>query len=305
MVRAVIDDPEHPACGGVGLFGHDLAHESVKWHDAALALAASDHPAAAHVPRVQVAEGAHSLVLVLDELPTTRGRRGALVDALACLDRGLRVGAYHHVAGLKQLAFPAALVEIEYPSGLLQEVGVPWEDPRAMLPGFDRILGQPPSDRRRGRVADGTLNDEAVDLRSTETRERNAELTRQLARDRLDLRDLFRGENDAGAPRVVCPSTPPGAPQQSVFANARRHQDSYPAAYRSRHSARHQPRRAQAWRAEPPGADACSTQRHAQAHHAPVHSTRSSESAAPSPQRFATTDKTPATQSHRTYDGQH
>ncbi len=254
---------------------------------------ASDHPAVAHVPSVEVAEGTHPLVLVLDELPTTRSRRSALMDALACLYGWLGVGADHHLAGLQQFAFPAALVEIEYPSCLLKEVGVPWEDPRTVLPGFDRVLGQPPSDRRRGRVAHTTLDNEAVDLRSTETRERNALLAWQLARDCLDLRDLFRGENDAGAPRVACPSNRPSAPQRNVFANAQRHQDSYPDAYRSAHSAHQQRRRAQAWRAGPPETSACNTQRHAQAHDTPWRSTRSSESVSPLLQRFATDNTTP------------
>jgi len=46
--------------------------ESVEWRDAALSLAAPDHLAAAHVPGVEVGDGAHPLVLVLDELTQRR-----------------------------------------------------------------------------------------------------------------------------------------------------------------------------------------------------------------------------------------
>jgi hypothetical protein len=63
------------------------------------------------------------LVLVLDELAAAGCGRRARVDRRAGLDRGLGVGADHAVAGLKQLAFPAALIEVEEWAGLLQEVG--------------------------------------------------------------------------------------------------------------------------------------------------------------------------------------
>ena len=44
-----------------------------------------------------------------------------------------------------------------------------------------------------------------MQLRTTEARQRHAVRLGQLARDRLDLRDLFRGENDTVAPTVLDP----------------------------------------------------------------------------------------------------
>src|SRR5512134_328400 len=85
-------------------------------------------------------EGAHALVLVLDALAATVSWRRRLVDAPARLDRRLRVGTEHHVAGLEQLAFPAALVEVEHLPRLVEEVGVAREDTRALLPRLDRVL---------------------------------------------------------------------------------------------------------------------------------------------------------------------
>ena len=114
------------------------------------------------------------------------------MDPLARLDRGLGVGADHAVAGLKQLALTAALVEIEDRPGLLHELRVAREDPRALLPGLDRVLRQPAADRRSRRLADGLLDDEAVKLRTAEARQRQPMGLGQFARDRLDLRDLVR-----------------------------------------------------------------------------------------------------------------
>src|SRR5215211_7362198 len=65
-------------------------------------------------------------------------------------------------------------VEVEHRPGLVEEVRVAGEDPRALLPGFDRVLRQPAPDRRRRRFADGLLDDEAVQLSAREARQRDA-----------------------------------------------------------------------------------------------------------------------------------
>jgi site-specific DNA recombinase len=180
-----------------------------------------------------------------------------------------RVGADDHVARFEQLALPAALVEVEHPAGLLEEVGVAREDPRALLPRLDRVLGQPAPDRRRGRLAGCALDHEAVELGSTEARERHALRLGQLAGDRLDLGDLFRGENGAGGPRACDPLIPPAAPGGSVFANARPRRRSSPSAGRSRRWSARLRRRGRAWRAAPACAAACSTPPGARAPSAP------------------------------------
>jgi hypothetical protein len=80
--------------GGVGLFGHHLGDEAVEWFDAALGLAAVEQLRPPHVPGGQVAERAHPLVLVLDQLPVTAGKRcRGRMQAGACLDRRLLNGS--------------------------------------------------------------------------------------------------------------------------------------------------------------------------------------------------------------------
>src|SRR4051812_11719913 len=89
----------------------------------------------------------------------TASRRQRWVLALARLDRGFLVGAHDVVARVQPLALPAARVEIEDRAGLLGEVRIAREDPRAVLPGLDRILRQPAPD---GHAAD-LLTDPACD----------------------------------------------------------------------------------------------------------------------------------------------
>ncbi len=44
---------------------------------------------------------------------------------------------------MQQLAFPAAAVKLEDAAGLGGELGIAGKDPGAVLPGLDRVLGQP------------------------------------------------------------------------------------------------------------------------------------------------------------------
>src|SRR6266542_1090515 len=275
VVGAVVDDPEDAPRGGVGLLGHHLPDEPVKRLDSALGLAASDHAAMADIPGIEVAKRAHPLVLVLDQLAAARAGRGVRVDPRSRLDRGFRVGADHHVSGLEQLALPAALVEIKHPPGLLDELRVAREDPGALLPRLDRVLREPASDRRCRRLADGPLDNEAVQLSAREARQRQTLPAGQLARDRLDLGDLFRGENDAGGPRVRDPQAHQGARRGSVSASAQQRQRSSPAAVRSRRSWHPRPRRAPASRAAPAYTEACNTPLDARAPSAPPPPARS------------------------------
>ena len=87
---------------------------------------------------------------------------------------------------------------------------------------FQCIFSNPASDRRLGRLGHATLHHQPMQLSAGEPRDRNAKLARELARDRLDLRQFLRGENDAGDPRAVCPSTRPADLVGTVIATSRR-----------------------------------------------------------------------------------
>jgi hypothetical protein len=79
---------------------------------------------------------------VLDVLSSFDGARGGQRGVLASssLDGRLLIAADDVVAGMQQLPFPAPGIQVEDPAGLLSELWVPREDPRAVLPRLDRIL---------------------------------------------------------------------------------------------------------------------------------------------------------------------
>jgi hypothetical protein len=149
---------------GVGLGGHDLLDQASERRDRGLGLAAADQAAAVDIPGCQVTQRAAAVVVVLDTLRSSGRRRGGRGVALASLDLGLLVGADHRVAGVQPFALPPALVEIEHRPRLLEKARVAREDPRAVLPRADRVLGQPARDRRRRRLADRALDHQPVQL---------------------------------------------------------------------------------------------------------------------------------------------
>jgi len=115
--------------------------------DAVLRSAAVKELGAPCVPGGEVAQRALAVVLVLDALAAWMPAGGECwVLATARLDRGLLVGADDVVAGMQPLALPAAFIEIKDRAGLLGEARVAREDPRAVLPGPDRVLRQPAPD---------------------------------------------------------------------------------------------------------------------------------------------------------------
>ncbi len=211
---------------------------------------------------------------MLDTLAAPRNRRVAGVDALARLDRGLRVGADHQVAGFEQLALPATRVEVKHRAGPLEEVGVAREDPRLVPPGSDRVLGQPAPDRRGRRLADGLLDDEAVQLRAAEARQRHAVGLGQLASNRFDLRDLFRGENDAGDPTALDPQDRRCPQPRTVFANQPPGQPTCPHAGRSHDWCACRRPATPAWRGPRPDRPTSGSPPVAQAHRASPHRAR-------------------------------
>ena len=92
-----------------------------------------------------------------------------------------------------------------------------------------------------------------MQLLSTEARQRDALILGRLARDRLHLGDLLRGENGAGDPTALCPRAPRALARGSVFASPRRDRPTYLLVQRCRDWCAHRPPAARAWRAPRPG----------------------------------------------------
>lgn len=114
------------------------------------------------------------------------------MDATACLDRGFSLAQTTKSPGCK--SFPPTVAGRGRTPGLpARGRRVGRDDPRAVLPGLQRVLGQPAGDGRGGGLLTSALDDEPVQLSVQEARERQAVLFGQLAGDRSPG-DLLRGK---------------------------------------------------------------------------------------------------------------
>ena len=186
---------EHPVGAGVGFGGHHLLDQPGERLDAGGRLAPAGDPPAVDVPRGQVGQCPTPVVLVLDPHGTGPSRRQGGVAAAAGLDRGFLIRADHELVGAQRFAVPEPGVQVERTGGLDREVGVPREDPRAVLPGFERILGQPAADRGHRRRDLAPLGQLTGQFRGAPPRQRHLRFGRQRARQRDDLGPIRRGEH--------------------------------------------------------------------------------------------------------------
>jgi hypothetical protein len=190
---------------GVGLLAHHLLDQPAEGLDPGPRLDPIEQPGVVDVPGGKAGECAPSAVFELAQRRAARASGDGRVAASERLQLRLLVGRDHELAGMKQPPLEAAGVEVEHPAHLRLEVGVAAEDPRAHLPGLDRVPRQPAPDRRGRGLGNPTLDHQTVKLSAGEARERDAAGGGQLAGDRLHLGDLLRGENGAGDPRAAGP----------------------------------------------------------------------------------------------------
>ena len=270
MRAAVVDDPEHAPGRRVGLGGHDLLDEPPERLDPGLGLDAVEQVGVVDVPGGEVGERAAAAVFELDQRRAARtGRRRSSWRRPSACSWDFSSAQMTYSSGRSRLPSNTPRVEIQRAAGLPGEVRVAREDPRPGLPRLDRVVVQPAPDRRRRRVCHAALDHQPVQLSAREAAQRQAVRDRQLARDRLDLGDLLRGENGAGDPTAACPSTPPDDARRIFVATARPAPPMCPAGPRSRCRAGPRPHRARSARAAPPETAASPPARLAQAPRAP------------------------------------
>ena len=86
---AVVDGPEHPVRGLVGLLGHDLFDQSGERSDPRGVLAPAEDLRAVHVVRGEIGHRNAAVVVVVDPHHSVFSRREGGVAAAAGLDGGL------------------------------------------------------------------------------------------------------------------------------------------------------------------------------------------------------------------------
>jgi hypothetical protein len=207
---AVVDHPEHPGGGAVGFPRHHLANEPREGSDAGLAFTAAEDSGLMDVPGGQIGPGSLAHVFVLDTHRAAGLWSGTAVSASAGLNAGLLVGADDEIVPPQWPPLPDAFVEVEDSAGLVGEEGVPGEDPAAMRPGADCVLGKPAPDggfpdRGHQPAADRL----PPDLAHAEAREGEAQLAGQLTGEGLYGDDDTGGERHPASPAG---GVPPGRP---------------------------------------------------------------------------------------------
>jgi hypothetical protein len=139
---------------GVGLGGHDLGDQPIERLDPGGGFAAAEQAGVVDIPGGQVGQRAAALVLVLDAHAAGLGGWQSGVAAAAGLDGGLLIGADDVLIGTELRCLEDPLVQVQDHPSLGGEVGVAGKDPRLVLPGLDRVLGQPAPQRRGRDVCD-------------------------------------------------------------------------------------------------------------------------------------------------------
>jgi hypothetical protein len=135
------------------------------------------------------------------------------VAAAAGLNGGLLVGADDIGIRLQFLALEDPVVEVQDHPGLGSQVGVAGEDPGAVLPRLDRVLGQPAPQRGGGDVVDQAGGEDlGAQFGEAPPAKRYSAGGGQLAGDRLARGD-HRGREGAGAagPLAVAEPSRPSA----------------------------------------------------------------------------------------------
>ena len=164
---SVVDDQEHAARRRVGLGRHDLLDQRVERVVADLGLAAANQAAlrVVDVDRGEIGQRPPASVLVLDQARPAAAGNDERVTPEQRLQLGLLVGTDDVVAGMQPPALPAALIQIEHAAGLLAELRVAREHPRAPRPRPDRILLKPAPNRgARNRAHDASRDRLAREL---------------------------------------------------------------------------------------------------------------------------------------------
>jgi hypothetical protein len=143
---SIVDDSKH-ACGRpIRLLAHDLFNQAVKRQDAVFDYAVAKDFGTMHIQGGKVGPGSCSFVFVLDESWPCGGRLKRWMLATTRLNTGLFVGGEHMIVRSEGLPLPAALVEVEDGSDLLNKQRIAGKDPTSMQSWTESIFAEPAPD---------------------------------------------------------------------------------------------------------------------------------------------------------------
>jgi hypothetical protein len=171
------------------------------------------------IPCSQISPSSLAPVFMLDTHGLAWSSGGDAVLAAARLDAGFLVGADDVVLRSQRLALPDPLVEIEDTARLIGEVGIPWEDPAAMVPWANGVLGEPAPD---GCLPNGGHEPAAdhftLDLGHAEAGKGKPDFAREFTRESLYGDDDTGGERHPADPAVGALRVRPNPARKSACA---------------------------------------------------------------------------------------
>ena len=201
MGGTIVHNPEHAACLGIGRLVHNPVDQAIKSHDAALRLAVAEKLGPMDIQGCQVRQRPAPLILMFHLHRLARLGCLSRVDASASLNAGLFVSRKHKLVILQGLALPNSLVEIQQSPGFNSKLRVTRKNPTAVKPGPEGVFMQPaPESAITDFGHQAGLTDLLVQLRQTPSRQRQAGLAGQFARQGFNLHDQFWGEKPGGDP---------------------------------------------------------------------------------------------------------
>jgi len=219
MRGPIVRYPEDAMSRAIGLLAHHQINQMMKRLDAGGGFATAKELGSMDVPSRDIGQSATTFVFVLHAPQTMRPRGHAGSQTRPGLNTGLLVAANHVILLAQGASFPYAMIQVEHAAGLPGEVRVPRPDPTAIAPRPNRVGAEPtpngrPADGGRDATAHGFLGDVLM----TESRERQAQLHGQFARQGLNLHDDLRGKKREVALALVAHPSQASVPHRNAFA---------------------------------------------------------------------------------------
>lgn len=130
--------------------GHYLIHQTREWGHPCGGLAAADHVGAVNIVGGEIRQCPAARIFRFYPYWSSHGRGHTRSYTAPGLNSRFLVGGQDKIVLTQSRTVEHACVEIQHARGFHREVGVAGKDPGPMLPGLERVRGQPPVHRRGG-----------------------------------------------------------------------------------------------------------------------------------------------------------
>ena len=139
----MVNDPKHSSGGAIGRLTHDIRDEAVKRKNAFFSFTSTGEPGPMNIQGSNICPCTTACVFVFKfHRHAGLGRIGEMTPT-SCLNTGFFIRRHDKLVSRQGNAFPHSCIDIQNASGFLGELGIMWEYPGPLLPGFDSIFDEP------------------------------------------------------------------------------------------------------------------------------------------------------------------